>query len=118
MKRLLSSLKEKKRFVAFEIDSESGFAKDEVIKAVDSSCRDFMGEYLYGKAGVIVVNDNVNSRNGVVRVNSKYVDLLKTSLMMIKEINNKKVAFRNVLTSGALGKVKQKGGKYYGTDGC
>ncbi|MBS3151541.1 hypothetical protein J4443_04135 [Candidatus Woesearchaeota archaeon] len=110
MKRLLSSLKEKKRYIAFEIDSEARFAKEEIIKAVDASCRGFMGEYEYGKAGVMVVNDSVNEKmkNGVVRVNSKYVDLAKVSLMMIKEINDNKVIFKNVKTSGVLNKVKNK----------
>ncbi len=110
MKRLLSSLKEKKRYIAFEVDSDSEFAKDEIVKVVDSSCRDFMGEYGYGKAGVMVVNDTVSGKRGVVRVDSKYVDLVKTSLMMIKEINNNQVVLRNVRTSGTLRKVKQKGG--------
>ena len=110
MKKFLSSLKEKKRYIAFEIDSESGFAKDEVVKAVDTSCRNFMGEYGYGKAGVMVVSDTINGKKGVVRVDSKYVDLVKVSLMMIKEINNNNVVFRSVRTSGAIGKVKPKGG--------
>ena len=110
MKRLISSLKEKKRYIAFEIDSESGLNKSDVIKAVDDSCRGFIGEYGYGKAGVMVVNDTVNGEKGVVRVDSKYVDMVKISLGMIREINKTKVAFRNVKTSGALGKVKQKGG--------
>ena len=105
MKRLLSSLREKKRYIAFEIDGESGFSRDEIIKAVDTGCRDFMGVYGCGKAGVMVVNDTVNGKKGVVRVNSKSVDLVKTSLIMIKEINNNKVIFKNVKTSGALKKA-------------
>ena len=106
MKRLLSSLKEKKRYIAFEIDSEYGFAKDDIINAVDTICRNFMGEFGYGKSGVMVVDDVVEGKNGVVRVNSKYVDLVKVSLMMIKEINNKKVIFKNVKTSGSIMKLK------------
>ena len=61
--------------------------------------------YGCGKAGVMVVNDTVNGKKGVVRVNSKSVDLVKTSLIMIKEINNNKVIFKNVKTSGALKKA-------------
>ena len=98
-------MREKKRYIAFEIDSESGFDRDEVIKAVDAGCRDFIGEHGCGKAGVMVVNDSVNGKKGVVRVNSGQVDLVKTSLIMIKEINNNKVAFKNVKTSGALKKA-------------
>ena len=106
MKRLLSSLKEKKRYIAFEIDSESGFAREDIIRAVDTSCRDFMGEYGYGKAGVMIVDDAVNGKKGVVKVNNKYIDLVKVSLMMIKEINNNKVIFKSVKTSGSIMKLK------------
>ena len=105
MKRLISSLREKKRYVAFEVDSDYGLDKENVIRAVDASCRNFLGEYGYGKAGVMVVKDTVNGKKGVVRVNSKYVDLVKVSLMMIKEIDNNRVVFRNVKTSGMLGKA-------------
>ncbi len=106
MKKLVSSLREKKRYIAFEVDSESGFSKEEIVNAVDASCRDFLGEYGYGKGGVMIVNDSVNGKKGVVRVNSKYVDLVKVSLMMMKSINNNKVVFKNVKTSGALKNVK------------
>ena len=119
MKKLPSSLREKKRYIAFEIDSELVVAKDDVIKAVDASCRNFMGDYGYGRAGVMVVSDVVNSKNGVVKVDSKYVDLVKVGLMLTKEINGNRVTFMNIRTSGALNKVKQKGGgKYYGTGSC
>ncbi len=111
MKRLIPSLREKKRYIAFEIDSEHGLDRSNVINAVDISCRNFLGEYGYGKAGVMIVNDAFNDKKGVVRVNSKYVDLVKVSLMTIKEINNNKVALRNVRTSGMLGKVNQNGRK-------
>ena len=111
MKRLIPSLREKKRYLAFEIDSEKELTKSEVINAVDASCKNFLGEYGYGKAGVMIVNDTINGRKGVVRVNSKYVDLLKVSLMTIRQISNNKVAFRNVRTSGMLGKVNQNGRK-------
>ncbi|MBI2508052.1 hypothetical protein HYV89_03810 [Candidatus Woesearchaeota archaeon] len=111
MKKLIPSLRERKRYIAFEIDSEHAFDKSNVIKAVDTSCRNFLGEYGYGKAGVMLVDNAVssNGKRGVVRVNSKYADLVKVSLMMIKEINNNKVALRNVKTSGMLGKVKVNG---------
>jgi len=107
MKRLLSSLKEKKRYIAFEIDSECGFAKEDIIKAVDTSCRKFMGEYGYGSAGFMVVDNTIGEKNGVVKVNSRYVDLAKASLMMISEINNSKVIFKSVKTSGSIMKVKR-----------
>ncbi|MAG45510.1 MAG: hypothetical protein CMH63_01920 [Nanoarchaeota archaeon] len=104
--KLLPSLKEKKRYIAFNLSSEGKIAKKDIINSVNNSCKRFMGELSYGEAGVRVIDKLVEGNKGVVRVNSKYVDITKTSLMLIKKINNQRVLFKNVKVSGILNKVK------------
>jgi|ETNmetMinimDraft_2_1059921.scaffolds.fasta_scaffold213798_1 ribonuclease P/MRP protein subunit POP5 len=104
--KLLPSLKEKKRYIAFNLSSEGKIAKKDIINSVNVSCKNFMGELSYGEAGVRVIDNLVDGNKGVVRVNSKYVDITKASLMLIKKINNQKVLFKNVKVSGVLNKVK------------
>lgn len=103
--KLLPSLKEKKRYVAFNWASEGKVARREIIKAVEQACEEFMGLLNYGRAGVRVVEDLVEGKKGVVRVGSKYVDSVKGALMLIKKINNQRVAFKNVKVSGVLNKL-------------
>ena len=106
--KLLPSLKEKKRYVKFSLESEAGsrITKKDVIESINKSCKEFMGEYSCGKAGVEVVENLVESGKGVVRVGSKYVDQVKGALMLINKINGKQVIFKNTKVSGVLGKTK------------
>ena len=108
MKRLSPSLREKKRYIAFEIESDNRLDKKEIINAVDSSCRSFIGEFNYGRAGVTILDETISNNKGIVRVGNKYLDLVKAGMMMIRKINGKNTVFRNVNVSGSIGKSKNK----------
>ena len=101
MKRLLPSLKEKKRYLAFETISESKITDSDIKNAVKESALKFMGELNYGKAEIKMI------KNNIIKVNSKFVNHLKTSLMLIKDINNKKITFKTKKVSGILKKLKE-----------
>jgi ribonuclease P/MRP protein subunit POP5 len=106
MKKLLSSLRDKKRYIAFEVESESRLNKTQVVKSVNSGCREFLGDYLCGKSGVRAVEEFFSGTGGVMRVKSGYVDYVKTSLALIKKVEGKRVMFKNTKVSGNLSKVK------------
>ncbi|MGM5485095.1 MAG: Rpp14/Pop5 family protein [Nanobdellota archaeon] len=103
MKPISPSLREKKRYLKFRI-SENIPAK-EVKKAVLSSVRRFMGIEGSSRMGVIFID--FKDRCGIVRVNRDYVDHLRMALMLIKNINNRKVFFRTLAVSGILDRVKR-----------
>lgn len=107
--KLLPSLEEKKRYIAFSVISEKGLNRKEVANTIEKSCKEFLGELNYGKAGVMIVEDQLNSNNGVIRVNSKYIDHVKSSLILAKEVNGNRVIFKNNKVSGVLNKVKRGG---------
>jgi len=101
MKTLLPSLKEKKRYLAFDVISDSKISNSEINKVVRKRTLAFMGELNYGKAGVKFVSDRI------IKVNNKFVDHLKSSLMLINEIDSKKVIFKTNKVSGILRKLKE-----------
>ncbi|MAG52356.1 MAG: hypothetical protein CMH62_00160 [Nanoarchaeota archaeon] len=105
MKRLLPSLKEKKRYLAFEIVSDDKFNKSDIANVINKEALKFMGTLDYGKAGVRIINANKNK--GIIRVNNKFVNHLKTSLILITNIKNKNVIFKTVKVSGILNKLKE-----------
>jgi ribonuclease P/MRP protein subunit POP5 len=107
MKIILPSLKEKKRYLAFEIFSDNSFSKSEVFKAIKENALIFMGQLNYGKAGLMIIN--TNGKKGILRVHNKFVNHLKTSLMLIKDINNKKLSIKTNKVSGILNKLKGDG---------
>ena len=108
LKPILPTLREKKRYLAFEIMSKS---KIKDFSAVSSSIwaylLSFMGEIGSAKAGMWVLADKFDSKTqtGIVRINHKYVNELKTALALIDKIENQEVIVRSLNVSGILKKA-------------
>lgn len=98
--KLLPSLKEKKRYLVYEA---SGPVDHKII--VDQ-CNEFLGIFEAAKAGLQPITHEGN--RGIIRVTTKYVDKLKTCLMLIKEQQKKPVRLHTMYVSGLLRKAKQK----------
>ncbi len=103
MKPLLPTLKEKKRYLVFEVIAEK-IDKEKVEKLIDEQCIKFMGENGYSKAGIMVLKETWRKNKGIMKVNTKYLDEVKMSLGLVK--GNQVV---NVIgVSGTLNKAKEK----------
>tara|TARA_Y100000310_G_C20463448_1_gene706442 strand:+ start:189 stop:527 length:339 start_codon:yes stop_codon:yes gene_type:complete len=111
MKPLLPSLREKKRYLVYEVVSKDNVSKLEVEKSIIGSCLQFLGELNLGKAGVISVGEVYKNNKGVLKVATRYVDEIKMSLGLIKEINGKKAI---VNTIGVTSTLKKASTKYLG----
>ncbi len=109
MKPLLPTLKERKRYILFEVNPKIGVEKEEVKKQVTKACLQFLGELGMAKAGIQFLPETYkkSSGKGVIRVGHKHVDETKAALALIKEINGKKVSFNALKVSGLLDKVKK-----------
>ncbi|HLD10756.1 MAG TPA: Rpp14/Pop5 family protein [Candidatus Nanoarchaeia archaeon] len=103
-KPLLPSLKEKKRYLIFEIIGiKCSLEKIKIVILLN--LHDFVGEYGLGLMGIIFLDDWQNNR-GIIRVNNKYVDLLKASFVKIDKIDKERVIVKSVKTSGILKKAR------------
>jgi ribonuclease P/MRP protein subunit POP5 len=111
LKPLLPTLKEKKRYLAFEIISNNkikSFSK--VFEAIWQSFLEFLGLLGASRAGILILPDkwnNINQR-GIIRVNNKYLEHLKASLLFVQEIENNDVIIRTLGVSGILKKATNK----------
>jgi len=111
LKPLLPSLKEKKRYLAYEVISKHSFSDAvHVNKAILDAAEDFLGSLGMAKAGILTLNDqwNLKMQRGVMRVNNKHVDDLKSSFIFVKNIDGKEVIVNSVGVSGILRKTQQK----------
>ncbi len=111
IKPLLPSLREKKRYLAFEIISKAKIKRsDSVFKAITASAVGFMGELGCSKAGIKTLNDrwDEGSQKGVLRVSSKYVDATRTAISLVRQIDDNEVIVRTIGVSGILKKATQK----------
>ncbi len=105
-KPLMPSLREKKRYVAFEIISKGKIGFTEAKKAIIESCLRFMGELGFARAGIQVLSDTYKDNKGIIRTTIKETDKVKTSLALIKQIDGNDVIVRSIRTSGIIGKAK------------
>src|SRR3989338_606948 len=111
IKSLLPSLREKKRYVAYEVISKNKFYDAfHVNKAILDAAKSFLGNIGMARAGIIAMNDqwNEDMQRGVIRVNNKHVDDLKASLVFAGNIEGKEAIDRSIGASGILKKARQK----------
>lgn len=108
IKPLKSSLKERKRYLVFEVISEKQVKPEDVLREINSKCLEFMGIFQYGKAGILILRNQFSENKGVIRVSHKYVDYLKAALMLVKDINGIKTSINVRGVSGILKKAKNK----------
>ena len=108
LRPLRPSLKEKKRYVVFRVDSEMPVSVDDLISSVNAKCLEFMGVLLFGKAGVMIIKNQFNGNYGIIKVGHKYVDHIKASLMQVTEVKGIKANIEVKGISGILKKAKEK----------
>ncbi len=105
LKALIPSLREKKRYVAFEIQTEKKLEFDEAKKSVESSIKEFLGDLGMARSGIIFMKDWKDNK-GIIKVNTNFVDEIKASLALIKDVNQNKAKVRSLLVSGSIDKVR------------
>ncbi|MBI4147141.1 hypothetical protein HY494_00645 [Candidatus Woesearchaeota archaeon] len=105
--KLKPSLKQKKRYVLFEIQAEKAFSLPEVTEAIESSLLHFLGELGLAKAAPLMVKEKWSGQKQrfVLKVNHNYVDELKTAVILNKKIKNTPILIRSIVTSGTLKKI-------------
>lgn len=109
LKPVLSSLKEKKRYLAFTVLCEAKFGSQEMSQAVDNAVMGYIGALGKGEAGVWMLADSWDYENqtGLIRMNNRYVDEVKASLVLTENIGGREVAFKSLGLSGILNKAKR-----------
>ena len=105
---LLSTLRQKKRYIVFEVVGSVGsavFRLEDVTSAVISSLHDFLGILGMSRSGVIFVKERFHPPFFVLRCTHTMVDDVKSGVILIKKIKNNPVIIRSVLVTGALSHV-------------
>jgi|ERR1041385_841631 ribonuclease P/MRP protein subunit POP5 len=115
LKPLLPTLKEKKRYLAFEIVSKGKIkAFPEVSKAIWTATLSFVGTKGAAELGLWVHGEKYQpeSQRGLIRVTHKGLDTARAALCLVKEIESQPVIVKSLGASGIINKVEK---KYLGT---
>ena len=108
IKPILPSLREKKRYLAFEVVSKARIRDFATLKtAILTSLSSFLGVFNMAKAGTILLEDTWDRKKqrGLIRVNHRYVDDVKFALMRIDKIKRQSIIIRRLGVSGILKKA-------------
>lgn len=104
LRTLLPTLKEKKRYVAFEIISEQTFTFSDAAKAITGSVINTCGTINTAAMGMNIINYEKNK--GVIRVAHTSVDALKSALCLCTTINETPAIIKSIGVSGILNKAQ------------
>jgi len=109
MRRLSPSLREKKRYLAFEIISKTKVSFKELSEAVWASVNEFMGTQGAAKAGIWILSDkwNPKTQKGLMKVSAKSVNQLRIALALVTKAGRKKIIIRSIGLSGILNKAER-----------
>ena len=102
IKALMPSLREKKRYVAFEMMSHDDVSFQDAKNIIESSCLSYLGELSYGKSGIMFLADKYRKNKGILRVEVKHLNDLKACLALAKDVQ-----MRSLGTSGILNKAEK-----------
>lgn len=105
--RLLPSLRQKKRYVVFEIRAEQKFSFVDIKAEVQKALHQFLGYQGMAKASPLLLAERFNEpkQRFVVKVSNTFVDELKAALLFCTQINHVPIIIRSLITSGTLKKA-------------
>ena len=101
----MPSLREKKRYIAFEVESEEKVSFSDVKMAIEHSMKQFIGDFGMAHAGLLFLPDWEHNK-GIFKVNTSMVDHAKASLALITAIAAHKATVKSVAVSGAINKLR------------
>ena len=111
IKPILPSLREKKRYLVFEVISQQKITDvGQVSKVVWENSVKFLGQLGAAKAGLMMLHNkwDPKTQRGIIKVNHKHVDALKSALIFARKINEQEVIIRSVGVSGILNKAMER----------
>ena len=103
--KLLPSLRQKKRYIAFEIKSPAQFSFSEVKEDIEQGLLLFFGQLGLARAAPLLLEEKYKNNKCILKINHKYVDECRAALILIKKIKNKPVIIQSITVSGILKKA-------------
>jgi len=107
IKAMAPSMREKKRYIAFEVVAEKPVTREAVAKELRETMNKLVGDLGMAKAGLIFLPDWDNNK-GVLKVSHKHTDVAKAAMALVKQINGNNVIIKSIGISGILKKSRNK----------
>ncbi|MBI2662790.1 ribonuclease P [Candidatus Woesearchaeota archaeon] len=103
--KLPPSLKQKKRYIVFEIIAKDKFTPLEINQAINEALHDFLGQLGLAKSSPHLLKEKIIHHKFILKINHNWVDQAKTAVILIKKIKNTPIIIKSITTSGTLKKA-------------
>ena len=103
MKKIMPSLREKNRYIAYAIKTSKALKENTAKKAMYGEIVKKLGEFEAAKASLLILDDWIAGK-GIIKVNNKYKDKVISALMLIDDLEGSKA---NIETKGVSGTIKK-----------
>ncbi len=106
MKRLLPSLRAKKRYLAFELISEVPVSRSDLLKEVMSSASSLLGDVTASECDIKMLG--FEDWKGIIQCSHTKVKETRASLATLTRINGKRATLHVLGTSGTVKRATEK----------
>ncbi|MBC7094857.1 ribonuclease P protein component 2 [Thermococcus sp.] len=113
-KTLPPTLRDKNRYIAFQVIGERPFKKEMIKKAIWDVSLKTLGELGTARAKPWFIKFDEKTQTGIVRCDRKYVEEIRFVLTLVTEINGSKAIVRTLGVSGTIKRLKMKFLKEFG----
>lgn len=107
---LPSSMRERKRYIAFEVLGEENVEFSQLINAIWHSILNLFGEVKTGDINFWLVKDSwtENKQRGLIKCNHNHVSEVRLALALLERIGERKVSIRTLGVSGTMKSARKK----------
>jgi ribonuclease P/MRP protein subunit POP5 len=106
LKRLLPSLRAKKRYLAFELISEGSISRSDMVKEVMSSASSLLGDVTASECDIRVLG--FEEWKGILQCSHTKVKETRASLATLTRVNGKRATLHVLGTSGTVKRATEK----------
>ena len=108
LKPLLPTLRERKRYMVYEVISEKPIKDFSLIKnKLYNDAKVFLGEYGMSQTSLKILPEkyNMNTQRGIMRMSHTAVNQIKSALLFVQHIEKEPVIVRSIAVSGTIKKA-------------
>jgi RNase P/RNase MRP subunit POP5 len=98
----------KRRYLAVAIDSRETFDYHEFMDAIWNAVSKLFGEYGASQTGLSLIDYNETEKLAVIRTWNKTIEMVRTALASMTQIENKQLALHVLAVSGTIKALHEK----------
>lgn len=107
LKALKPSAREKKRYIVYGLEIKGEFDKKKIQEQFIHKLKQNLGIFETARAGILPIVFDFDLMKGIIRVNHKMVDEIRSNFLFISKIKDNEVRITTLGVSGILKKAKE-----------